>query len=68
VNKQKRKMPPFLSGNGGIGLVPSGLIKPLVLPGVGKKALAKRKPQCYDSEGLATASQTKQGGFTRDEK
>jgi hypothetical protein len=49
-------------------LVPSGLIKPLVLPGVGKKALAKRKPQCYDSEGLATASQTKQGGFTRDEK
>ena len=38
-------------------MLPLGLTKPLVLPGVNKKALAKIKPLCYDDDGLATASQ-----------
>ena len=39
--------------------LPLGLTKPLVLPGVGKNTLVKEKPPCYDSDGLATASQEK---------
>ena len=48
-------------------LLPSGLTKPLVLPGVGKKALAN-KTSMLQSRRFGSRITKGQGGFTQDEK